>query len=224
MVNINGDRVKSRRILIERENLSGVVYYAVGKYKNGDDFSTEELPRLQAVRDEVKRSASDLKRDTIKYYIRRANGREQEISMQMPAEESYKKPSLAKESYSGRWKLMRLYESVGEPNEYKMTTEERSAFLRAIREFNKYENTIYRSADITSVVNEIAQLVEQASSFTLKETEEWFDGVTANRHIKQMREALKVLQTEAKEIAQRQQRFEAAYEDIGQILGKYYEI
>jgi hypothetical protein len=39
-----------------------------------------------------------------------------------------------------------------------------------------------------------------------------------------MNDALKILQKEADEISQRQQRLASAYEDIGQLLSKYYEL
>jgi hypothetical protein len=59
---------------------------------------------------------------------------------------------------------------------------------------------------------------------TLQETENWFDGVTVQRHMKQLKEAYKILQKTAGELRQSQQRFESAYDDIGTVLGKYYEV
>ena len=108
--------------------------------------------------------------------------------------------------------------------QYKMSRGERNAFLESIRNYEAYGQAIYRGQEIGKAVQEISDLVESAAQFTLDETEGWFDEVTATRHGKQMREALKVLQTEANESMKRQQRLEAAYEDIGQILGRYYEV
>ena len=108
--------------------------------------------------------------------------------------------------------------------EYEQSGNERNAFMEAARNFSTYGEAIYRGSDITEAVTQIAALVEQAAEMTLKETDGWFDNVTASRHTKQMKESLKVLQKEATEIAQRQQRLEAAYEDIGQLLGRYYEV
>jgi len=130
------------------------------------------------------------------------------------------------ESKTTKLRLMRLYEKfeaqVGQ--EYDMSRSERDAFLEAIRNYESYGNLIYRAEGISQAIDEIAQLVETANTFTLKETDGWFDNVTAGRHVKQMKEAVKVLQTESKEIMQRQQRLEAAYEDIGQLLGRYYNV
>lgn len=124
--------------------------------------------------------------------------------------------------------MMKMLESYGDSGgfdkEYKMGTNERNAVLEAIRNYDAYGQSIYRSQELADAVKEISELVEIASNMTLKETEGWFDNVTANRHAKQLKEASKVLATEAKEILQRQQRLEAAYEDIGQILGRYYDV
>lgn len=125
--------------------------------------------------------------------------------------------------YSAMLRLMEKYENEM-TTEYEMSRDERGAFLETLRGYQNYGNIIYRTNELAKAVDEIAQLIETAGNFTLKETDGWFDNVTANRHTKQMKEALKILQTEAKEIMQRQQRLEAAYEDIGQLLGRYYDI
>lgn len=123
--------------------------------------------------------------------------------------------------------LLSLYERAGKDafsKEFDYTPEERNAFMEAVRGFEVYGEAIYRSKQLIEAVREISELVELAKGFTLKETDGWFDNVTATRHTKQMAEAVKVLQKEAQEIMSRQQRLEAAYEDVGQLLGRYYDV
>ena len=100
----------------------------------------------------------------------------------------------------------------------------RNEFIQAVRGYGEFRNSFPQSSDIKSTVNEIGKLVEMAETVTLSETQEWFDNVTVNRHMKQLGEAYKVMQKTGTELVQAQQRFESAYEDIGQILGKYYEV
>lgn len=123
-----------------------------------------------------------------------------------------------------RVNLLKLYEGTGDYKEYGYSKEERAAFLEAVKNYQLYDSVIHRSGELLDVVTEINELVEMANTFTLQETDGWFDNVTASRHMKQMTEAVKVMQKEASEIVQRQQRLEAAYEDVGQLLGKYYDI
>jgi hypothetical protein len=124
--------------------------------------------------------------------------------------------------------LLSLYERAGQDNmfdkEFQYTKEERNAFMEAVKNYSEYGKIIYRSKQLADCVKEISELVELAGGFTLKETDGWFDNVTATRHTKQMKEAMKVLQKETQEIMARQQRLEAAYEDIGTLFGRYYDV
>jgi len=102
--------------------------------------------------------------------------------------------------------------------------DERKAFLEACKRYSEYKESFYRSKDIKDQIQEIGWIVETAEHMTLQETEDWFDDVTVNRHMKQLKEAYKILEKTGGELMQSQQRFEAAYEDIGEILNKYYEV
>tara|TARA_R110000822_G_scaffold128195_29_gene263974 strand:- start:479 stop:877 length:399 start_codon:yes stop_codon:yes gene_type:complete len=123
--------------------------------------------------------------------------------------------------------LLSLYERQGGKmfeKEFEYTKEERTTFMEAVKNFELYGEAIYRSKQLGETVKEISELVELANGFTLKETDGWFDNVTTSRHTKQMSEAVKVMQKEAQEIMSRQQRLEAAYEDVGALLGRYYDV
>ena len=63
-----------------------------------------------------------------------------------------------------------------------------------------------------------------AEVFTMEESADWFDEVTVKRNIGSLKEANKTFVESAKEMFALQQRLEGAYEDIGQVLGRYYEI
>ena len=63
-----------------------------------------------------------------------------------------------------------------------------------------------------------------AEVFTMEESADWFDEVTVKRNIGSLKEANKTFVESAKEMFALQQRLEGAYEDIGQVLGRYYDI
>jgi hypothetical protein len=117
----------------------------------------------------------------------------------------------------------RYYNSRPQTSEYKISKEERNQVLEAIKNFNTYGQFIYRSDKLVETINEIAELVEAAKGIALQETDGWFDDITINRHGKGVDEALKVLKTEAAEMSKRQQRLEAAFEDVGKYLQTYFE-
>jgi len=76
--------------------------------------------------------------------------------------------------------------------------------------------------EVFSFGAEIYDLVGDTN--TAKEIEDWFDEVTVKRNIGSLKEAKGTFIESAKEMSKLQQRLEGAYEDIGQVLGRYYEI
>jgi virulence-associated protein VapD len=111
-----------------------------------------------------------------------------------------------------------------QPTSMKYSKQERKAFLEACKRYKEYKEQFPNSKELQNKLSEIAWIVETAENMTLQETESWFDNVTVSRHMKQLKEAYKVMEKTANELIQTQQRFESAYDDIGSILNKYYEI
>ena len=111
-----------------------------------------------------------------------------------------------------------------ESNSTEFTSEQRAVFLKAVNEYKKFGEAVYRKEGLEDVYESIKNLVEVAGSVTIKETGDWFDGVTVGRHMKRMNESFKVFEKTIKEVGTLQQRLESSYDEIGEVLGKYYEI
>lgn len=109
-------------------------------------------------------------------------------------------------------------------DEVKLTPEEKAKYMESISRFNEYGSQIYRSTDIEETLKNIKKIVEFASKNIVDESGDWFDKVTLTRHSKKMQESLKLFEKTATEMKQLQQRIESLYEEIGETLGKYYEI
>jgi hypothetical protein len=108
--------------------------------------------------------------------------------------------------------------------EDKMTSEDKKSFLEAVANFHKLGEMIYSSAKLSEVTETLKGIMERAEKVTMKESEHWFDNVTVSRHMKQMNEAMKVFEKTAGEMSGMQQRLESAYEDMGTVLNKYYNV
>jgi hypothetical protein len=128
--------------------------------------------------------------------------------------------SLLKESQHLDYKRM----NVGEEEEKGMTNEEKRAFLEAVSQYKRFGESIYRTGNLAEVYESIKGIVETAQKVTLEETGDWFDKVTVNRHMKSMNESFKVFSNTIKEVNVLQQRLESCYDEMGEVLGKYYEI
>lgn len=106
----------------------------------------------------------------------------------------------------------------------KLTPPERDAFLQELRSFSTLGEHIYRQGKLAEITEKVGQLVEAACQVNLAETQEWFDQVTVKQHNKRLTEAYKIFKRTSNEIAGLQQRLESSYEDIAEVLGKYYDI
>ena len=93
-----------------------------------------------------------------------------------------------------------------------------------ISSYNKLGEAIFGDSNITKIAEKLSWIAGQAKSHTLSETEDWFDRITVNRNMKELTGLsgqFGKIATEAKSL---QERMGALYEDMGNILGRYYEI
>ena len=93
-----------------------------------------------------------------------------------------------------------------------------------ISSYNKLGESLFGKSNITTVAEKLSWIANQAKSHTLSETESWFDKITVNRNMKELTglsNQFGKIATEAKTL---QQRMGALYEDMGNILGRYYKI
>ena len=104
-----------------------------------------------------------------------------------------------------------------------ITKEDKVAFLESVKSFSQLGEGVYSKTNLKELCEKISQLVEMANRVTLAEGD-WFDGITVNRNMKEIANSYKVFEKTAQEMNVLQERLSAAYEDIGQGLGRYFEI
>jgi hypothetical protein len=93
-----------------------------------------------------------------------------------------------------------------------------------IAQFNKIGEAIFGKSNITQISEKLSWIAGQAKSHTLSETEDWFDKITINRNMKELTGLSKQFSKISSESEALQQRLGALYEDMGNIIGRYYEI
>jgi hypothetical protein len=104
-----------------------------------------------------------------------------------------------------------------------ITKEEKKAFLEAVRGFSQLGEGVYGKTNLKELCEKVKHMVEMANHVTLAEGD-WFDGITVNRNMKEIANSYKVFEKTAQEMSQLRERLEAALEDIGTGLGRYFEI
>jgi hypothetical protein len=93
-----------------------------------------------------------------------------------------------------------------------------------ISSYNKIGESIFGKSNIIEVAERLGWIAKQAKSHTLQETEDWFDRITVNRNMKELTGLSGQFGKIANEAKSLQERMGALYEDMGNILGRYYEI
>ena len=93
-----------------------------------------------------------------------------------------------------------------------------------ISSYNKLSEAIFGKSNITEIAEKLSWIANQAKSHTLQETEDWFDKITVNRNMKELTGLSGQFGKIANEAKSLQERMGALYEDMGNILGRYYEI
>ena len=120
--------------------------------------------------------------------------------------------------------LRRILEIMtSEDEKLALTKEEKRQFMQDVANFSALGESVYSSGKLKDLTERVRDIVEKAERI-MTEDKDWFDNVTVSRHSKGLAEAYKVFESTAREVNQLQQRLEAAYEDIGSHLGKYYEV
>ena len=93
-----------------------------------------------------------------------------------------------------------------------------------VSNFNSFGGEIYREGNLRQLAERLSRLAETAKQHTLQETEDWFDKITVNRNMKELTSLSNQFKKVATEAQGLQERMSGLYEDMGHILGRYYEI
>jgi hypothetical protein len=109
---------------------------------------------------------------------------------------------------------------------YGQTTEKVNVkeFMGEVGNFNSFGSEIYREGNLKDLAERLSKLAVTAKQHTLQETEDWFDKITVNRNMKELTSLSNQFKKVATEAQSLQERMGGLYEDMGHILGRYYEI
>jgi len=116
-------------------------------------------------------------------------------------------------------KLKKLVEQFIEEAEI-----DEQAFLKSVNNYSSYGKEIYREHDIIETAKKLSEIARIAGIHAVKETEDSFDKITVNRNMKELKSYSEQFNKVASEAKGLQQRVESLFEDMGRVLGRYYEI
>ena len=96
--------------------------------------------------------------------------------------------------------------------------------VSSIGNYNSLGEGIYGKGNLKEVAETLSSIAEGAAQHTLSETEDMFDKVTVSRNMKELTGLSKQFEKVAGEANALQERMTGLYEDMGNILGRYYSI
>ena len=96
--------------------------------------------------------------------------------------------------------------------------------LSKIQEFGNLGKSIYQEGDLKQTAKTLSDIANAAKVHTLRETEDWFDKVTVNRNMKELTNLSKQFGKLSEDANSVQQRLSALYEDMGNVLSRYYDL
>lgn len=105
-----------------------------------------------------------------------------------------------------------------------LATEVKKHFLEIISTYKGFAEEMKRQSDVVETAETLAGVVEAAKTLTLSEAGDWFDKVTIKRNMKELEKMDKDFNKVASEARALDERLSALYEDMGNILNRYYEI
>ena len=118
-------------------------------------------------------------------------------------------------------KLKKLMEGINWGNKPKINKYE---VTEAVRQYSKIGSTVFGGSSIIETAKQLSKIVENAQGHVLSENDEWFDKVTVNRNMNNLKGMVKEFKKSAIESHQLDQRLRSLYEDMGTILNRYYDI
>ena len=96
--------------------------------------------------------------------------------------------------------------------------------IEGVKNFQSIGKTIYNNGSIRETAQQLTRIAAAAHAHILGENDDWFDKVSVNRNMKQLKSNVNEFKKAANESHMLNQRLTALYEDIGGLLNRYYDI
>ena len=119
---------------------------------------------------------------------------------------------------------MKLRDILKESEDRGLTNEVKKHFLEIVSTYNKYQESMDRKSDIIEVAETLGGITEAARELALREADDWFDKHTIKRNMSELNKLGTQFDKVAKEARNLDQRLNGLYEDMGNILSRYYKI
>jgi hypothetical protein len=105
-----------------------------------------------------------------------------------------------------------------------LSNEVKKHFLEIVSTYNKYQESLDRKSDIQEIAETLGGITEAARTLAIHEGDDWFDKHTIKRNMSELEKLGKEFDKCAVEAKSLDQRLGGLYEDMGNILSRYYKM
>ena len=124
--------------------------------------------------------------------------------------------------------MIKLKKLMGEGEDKKapspMHNEARRHFLEVISTYKSFGKKLQAEHDLAEIAETLGAIVDAAHTFTMKEAGNNFDPGTVKRNMGDLTKLSGQFEKTANEAKQLQQRLHSMYEDMGHVLGRYFDM
>ena len=96
--------------------------------------------------------------------------------------------------------------------------------IEAVKNYQTIGRQLFKDNGIVEVAKQLVGIAESAQNHVLSETDDWFDAVSVKRNMKELKGMTSQFKNAALEANAVNERLNALYEDMGNILNRYYDI
>ena len=121
-------------------------------------------------------------------------------------------------------KLMGMVEDIGMGLADDRPKVNKHEVIEAVKSYARVGKQLYNGGGILEAAKQLVRMAESAQNHVLSETDDWFDGVSVKRNMKELKGLTGQFRKTAVEANSVNQRLSALYEDMGNILNRYYDI
>lgn len=131
-----------------------------------------------------------------------------------------------------KFTLKRIVENLGKIPEKgfgneetpKLSAEQKKKLMEMASMFESYGDFLGKAESIVNSARAITELADLAEAYAINECGDWFQQDIVKRDMKEMKKRIMEYGKIAKECYAKMQQLGVAHQDIGHVLGRYYEL
>ena len=106
----------------------------------------------------------------------------------------------------------------------KLTTEQKQRLMKMAAEFENYGRALQNEEAIVNSAKAMAELCELAEQYAINECGDWFQQDIVKKDMKELKRRVMEYKGVAQECYAKMQQLGVSYQDIGHVLGRYYNL